>query len=249
MSVSSETETTKGGWGETVKVVIQALILALVVRTAIYQSFNIPSGSMKSTLLVGDYVFASKFAYGFSRYSLPGPLQDLPLHGRLFGAEPKRGDIVVFRKPGTDEDLIKRVIGLPGDHVQMRGGVLWINGAPVPKDPVDTFTDVAPFGRVVQIPRLRETLPGGKTYQVLDIDPNGPGDNTREYIVPAGHFFMMGDNRDDSLDSRFPEVGFIPFENLIARADVVFFSIEGEEAWRIWEWPSRVRWGRLFTGL
>jgi signal peptidase I len=169
--------------------------------------------------------------------------------GRIFASPPERGDIVVFRLPKDDStDYIKRVIGLPGDRIQMIDGVLQINGQPVKRERTDDFVETEE-GRTTRVARWRETLPNGVTYTTLDLQPNGFYDNTPVYTVPAGHYFMMGDNRDNSTDSRvLSQVGYVPFENIIGRAQIVFFSIaEGERAWQIWRWPFAVRWGRLFT--
>jgi len=247
MSVSSERRLKEGGLGETVKVVIQALLIALVIRSLLFQPFSIPSGSMKGTLLVGDYLFVSQFSYGYSRYSLP---LGLPLFsGRIFGTEPKRGDVVVFalpRDPSTD--YVKRVIGLPGDRIQVIGGLLHINGVAVKRERVSNFIDDED-GSAVR--RWHETLPNGVSYEVLDLQDDSFLDDTQEYVVPPGHYFMMGDNRDNSLDSRVPsEVGYVPFENIIGKAQIVFLSMRGgEPAWHIWSWPLSMRWSRLLTAI
>jgi len=245
-----EEKTKEGGIGEIIRVVIQALILALVVRTFLYQPFNIPSGSMKSTLLVGDYLFVSKFSYGYSTYSLPLNL-DL-FSGRIWATKPKRGDVVVFKLPrDTSVDYIKRLIGLPGDRIQMINGVLQINGKPVPRKRVKDFIETDSYGNVRRIARFKETLPNGVTYTTLDLRKNGYLDNTQVYKVPAGHYFMMGDNRDNSSDSRvMNNVGYVPFDNLVGRAEVLLFSVNNSaRLWQVWRWPSAIRWNRIFTAV
>jgi len=245
MSAPTQGKRKEGRLAENVRVLVQALLIAMVIRTLLFQPFNIPSGSMKGTLLVGDYLFVSQFSYGYSRYSLPF---SLPLFsGRIFASSPQRGDVVVFRLPRDPSvDYIKRVIGLPGDRIQMIDGLLHINGVPVKRERVSDFIDDE-TGAAVR--RWRETLPNGVSYETLDLQENGYLDNTHEYLVPPGHYFMMGDNRDNSLDSRVPSgVGYVPFENLIGKAQIIFFSIAGgEPAWHVWSWPGSVRWTRLFT--
>jgi len=358
MSVASAKPRAKSsGLYETVKIVIQALLLALIVRTFLFQPFNIPSGSMKDTLLIGDYLFVSKYAYGYSRYAFPwgvdlfspltwtpgkgsveevtlpgekaprkvkvlagpgdivqtasdgsvtvkaGPLNkgipgeylvpekryfianedgtpfdysnltipygslvgsgELPVHfipvewfdkysPRVWTGAPKRGDIVVFKLPKDNStDYIKRVIGLPGDTIQVTDGVLSINGQPLKRQKVGEYHETVPVLGDVLVERFKETMPSGVSYETLDRDHNSPEDNTPPYVVPQGYYFMMGDNRDNSTDSRFLEsVGYVPFENIVGRAEIIFFSIDEDAApWEFWKWPWTVRWDRMFKLL
>ncbi|HEY4191233.1 MAG TPA: signal peptidase I [Mesorhizobium sp.] len=245
MSVAEKPQKKAGGLGETVSVIVQALLLALVIRSLFFQPFSIPSGSMRPTLLEGDYLFVTKWAYGYSRYSLP--FSPNIFSGRIWGSEPKRGDVVVFKfPPDPSVDYIKRVIGLPGDKIQMKDGQLFINGVGVPREKVGQIDnpDVTEVDRPVDV--YRETMPNGVSYDTLDLTQNGLGDNTREFDVPPGHYFMMGDNRDNSSDSRFT-VGYVPDENLVGRANIIFFSIAGGASpLEIWKWPTDMRVSRLF---
>jgi signal peptidase I len=243
--VTDKVEKKQNPLWENIKVIVQALILATVIRTVLFQPFTIPSGSMMPTLLVGDYIFVNKFAYGFSKYSLPFSL-DL-FEGRIFKSEPTRGDVVVFRfPPNPSVDYIKRLVGLPGDRIQVKDGVLYVNGKAVPKVADGAFTSDYSKDPGHNIPVFRETLDNGKTYDTLDESPVSLGDNTPEYLVPPDHYFMMGDNRDNSADSRF-DVGFVPAENLVGRASVIFFSLGNDTAFsEIWKWPANVRLDRFF---
>jgi signal peptidase I len=240
----------KESWTEVVKTIAVALLIAGGIRTAAAQPFNIPSESMEGTLLVGDYLFVSKPSYGYSRYSLPwGYLLPLP-EGRILASEPKRGDVIVFKTPQDNKtDYIKRLIGLPGDRIQVQDGILFINGEPVPKVPVEPFTENA-GGFPHEVPQYRETLPNGVSYNVLDLHAHGALDDTDVFVVPQGHYFMMGDNRDNSLDSRVPVeeggVGYVPFENLVGQAEVLFFSVDDTTRfWEVWKWPFAIRYARL----
>jgi signal peptidase I len=249
---------TKGGFLELVKTVVYALLLAGVIRTLFFQPFWIPSGSMEPTLLIGDFLFVNKMAYGYSRHSCPFSI--CPIPGRILAREPKRGDVIVFKHPVNGTDYIKRLIGLPGDRIQVRNGLLYINDQLVPQEPDGSFVSpYAPQGPMRSLPRCAnhpaavgeecirdlgvETLPNGRRHAVLDIE-DGFGDNTPVFTVPADEFFFMGDNRDNSMDSRFPRsaggVGFVPFENLVGRADRVIFSSAGPSMLAFWTWrPDR----------
>ncbi|MEI9989462.1 MAG: signal peptidase I [Rhizomicrobium sp.] len=236
-------------WVETGKTIVYALLIALVIRTFLFQPFNIPSGSMEATLLIGDYLFVEKFSYGYSRNSFPFSFP--PFAGRVFGSPPTQGDVVVFKMPNQAsehymEDYIKRVIGMPGDRVQMIDGVLYLNDKAVPKVRVADYIERDEFGLVHHVPQFRETLPSGKSYLVLDRETTA-FDNTPAYVVPKGEYFMMGDNRDNSDDSR-GDVGYVPAENLVGRAELRFFSIDESAIWyEPWTWPGAIRFSRMFT--
>ena len=239
-----------GGIVETVKTVIYAIVIAVVIRTVAFEPFNIPSGSMIPTLLVGDYLFVSKFSYGYSRFSLPSFLQ-VPFHGRIFGSLPHRGDVAVFKLPRDNStDYIKRIVGLPGDRIQMIHGQLFINGEQVPRQPDGDYIAEGD-GPKMLLKRYIESLPNGAKHPILKASDDQPLDNTQEYKVPDGYVFAMGDNRDNSLDSRvLNAVGFVPVENLVGRAEFIFFSIDATSPWwEVWEWPFEIRWWRLFTGI
>lgn len=235
---------------EVVLTVTYAVLIALGIRTFIFEPFNIPSGSMKPTLLVGDYLFVTKFSYGYSRYSLPW---SLPLFsGRIMAGDgPQRGDVAVFRQPKEPSvDYIKRLIGLPGDRIQVTDGVLYVNGEAVKRERIDDYLIESPNG-VQRIAQFRETLPNGKSFVTWNLRDNSTVDNTGVYEVPPGHYFAMGDNRDDSTDSRFlSKVGFVPAENLVGKAQVIFFSTDGSAGlFEPWKWPTAIRYGRLFQWI
>jgi signal peptidase I len=255
---------------ELVKTLLWAVAIAILVRTFAFEPFNIPSGSMIPTLLIGDYLFVSKTSYGYSKYSFPWGLA--PFHGRIWEGAPKRGDVVVFRPPGEpDTDFIKRVIGLPGDRIQVIGGLLQINGQPVERKRIADYFYVTPDnpdGRMV--PQYLETLPGGVTHPEIEtLGDKGPYDNTPIYVVPQGHYFMMGDNRDNSNDSRagsvmmgvasteeirdpalLSPVGFVPAENLIGPAKILFWSYDDSfRGMNPITWVTALRWQRLLNLL
>ncbi|MCZ2328532.1 signal peptidase I [Bartonella sp. F02] len=236
----------QGGIFELFSVLFQALFLAAIVRTLFFQPFSIPSGSMRPTLLVGDYLFVAKYAYGYSRFSMPfsPPL----FSGRIWASQPKRGDVVVFRLPSNpDIDYIKRVVGLPGDRIQMRQSVLYINDEAVSRRLMGKIDnpDVTEVNYPVDV--YRETLSNGVSYNTLDLEFLPRVDETKVFEVPEGYYFMMGDNRDNSDDSRL-NVGYVPEENLVGRANLIFFSISnGSSAWQFWRWPFDIRWTRLFS--
>ncbi len=244
---------------------IKLVLVVAIFRSFIFAPFNIPSESMLPRLENGDYLLAAKWPYGFSKYSLPFSLPLTP--GRVLASQPERGDVAIFKAPPTnDVDYIKRVIGLPGDTVQMIGGTLHLNGQAVPKQRVEDFvipvspnTDcLSPDFAVTEkdgaqtchYPQYRETLPGGRSYNVLDLGLR-PQDDTPPVVVPEGQLFMMGDNRDNSMDSRFPAmegagIGLVPQENLVGRATVMMWSTDGSANWLLpWTWFSAARWNRI----
>ncbi len=245
----SMTKKKTGGWGESIRTIVYAALIAIGIRTVAFEPFNIPSGSMIPTLLVGDYLFVSKYSYGYSRHSLP--FSPNLGQGRIWSALPARGDVAVFKLPrDTSQDYIKRIIGLPGDRIQVSRGVLRVNGEAVRRDSLGPFL-VEGDGPRITVQLYRETLPGGRAHQIVEQTDDGALDNTQEFTVPAGHVFVMGDNRDNSLDSRvLTAVGPIPLENLVGRAEFIFFSVDGSAAiWEVWRWPFAIRWSRLLTAV
>ncbi len=267
-TAEAKPEKNKGGVGETMRFLLFVFLFSLLLRSFIAAPFVIPSGSMLPRLMIGDFLFVAKWPYGYSRFSMPFGLAPFP--GRVMASEPQRGDVVVFRYPGGDEDYVKRLIGLPGDRIQVRGGALSLNGKSVPRVRIaDYLMPVSPNSpcryvdpsaarivtgeagqRFCAYRRYRETLPGGRSYAVLDQMEQGPADNSGVFRVPPGHYFMMGDNRDDSEDSRFPRsdggVGYLPGDHLIGRALVTFFSTDGSAEWlKPWTWFSAARWERI----
>jgi signal peptidase I len=238
---------------EIVKTVIYALLIALVLRVLLFQPFTIPSASMEPNLYQGDYIIVSKYSYGYSRHSAPfsPPL----FHGRIFERAPHRGDIVVFKLPRDGHtDYVKRVIGLPGDRIQMRNGLLYLNGSQVPRAFAGTSKEDSGYGFIREVARFRETLPGGKTILTNDFGTDGELDNTDVFIVPEGHYFMMGDNRDNSSDSRvLPEqggVGYVPAENLVGKAQIILLSWSPDASlFKPWTWILDARPSRFFKLL
>jgi signal peptidase I len=235
---------------ELIKIAFWAVLLATIIRSFLYEPFNIPSSSMKPTLLIGDYLFVSKPSYGYSKYSFPFS-PDI-IEGRIWGDDkPQRGDVIVFRNPQqTNIDYIKRVVAMPGETVQMQQGRLYINDELVKRDFVKRL-DVDESGAKVEMLLYKETLPGGTEHFIYEETDNGALDNTGKFTVPEGHYFMMGDNRDNSQDSRVTQsVGPVPLENMIGKANIVFFSTNGTaHLWEIWKWPFATRFSRLFSNI
>ncbi len=260
----------KESWWETLRFFLILFAAAVLIRSLLFAPFSIPSGSMLPNLLIGDYLFVAKWPYGYSRHSFPFGIATF--EGRIFGSAPERGDIVVFRHPEFgDEDYVKRVIGLPGDRIELVGGSILLNGRPIARQRIANFAlPVTPnspcrivgddrearerpgaAGRLCHYPRFREMLPGGRTFEVLDqgasdLDDWGP------IVVPDGQLFVMGDNRDDSADGRVPPsqngVGFLPIDNVLGRASIVFWSTDGSAQWlQPWAWFSAARWDRIAT--
>ena len=240
-----------GGFGETLRTILYAVLIAFVVRAFAYEPFSIPSGSMLPTLYIGDFLFVSKFSYGYSRYSVP-PLDLSFIEGRIFADTPERGDVIVFKLPRDGAtDYIKRVVGLPGDKVQVVRGILHINGEPVERELVESRVTLD--GQPV--PRMKEyieTLPNGVRHRIWEETDSGFFDNTPVFDVPRDHYFVMGDNRDNSQDSRAigGGVGMVPFENVVGRAEFLFFSHDADISfWNFGKWLGGIRIGRMFDGV
>ncbi len=230
-------------------VVVEALLIAVVIRTFIFGLVVIPSGSMIPTLYIGDYLYVTKYAYGYSKHSFP--FSSGPFSGRILGVEPKLGDIVVFRGADLKTDFIKRLIGLPGDKVQMINGVLHINGKMVEKKQVADHIETSQYGKQHNVPQFIETLPNGVRHNTLDAGFFPTADNTNVFEIPKGHYFMVGDNRDNSNDSRYQEsVRMVPFENIIGRADYLLLSVAMPGSFlKFWSWPEYMRTDRMFQSL
>ena len=235
-----------GSAGELLRTLLYALLIALTIRSVFYEPFSVPSGSMLPTLAVGDYFFISKYSYGYSKHSLP--FSPPVFSGRVFDSIPERGDVVVFKLPLDNRtDYVKRLVGLPGDRIQMIDGVLQINGEPVAQEIISSTEFSDRQGNSILV---RETMPNGASYLTLDRGQSFQ-DNTEVYLVRPGHYFVMGDNRDNSVDSRFErDVGQVPAENLVGRAEIIFFSANGNARWwEVWRWPWGIRYGRIAESL
>ena len=229
------------------KSIFLAVLIALIIRSFFAEPFNIPSGSMKPNLLVGDFIFVSKWSYGFSKHSLPFSIPLIP--GKIFSKLPERGEVVVFKTPEDNRtDYIKRVIGLPGDRIQIIDGKIIINDNLIIRKKLKDFIDTDKNSSIKRIRKYKEYF-FDKEIEVLDIMDQGIVDNTKLYIVPGGHFFVMGDNRDNSQDSRFSMPGFIPIENLVGKAWFVFFSLENSRFYQIWKWPKSIRYARIMKKI
>jgi signal peptidase I len=243
-------EDEKEDWGDLARTALIAVFLAMLIRTFLFEPFNIPSGSMIPNLLVGDYLFVSKYSYGYSRYSFPFGLGGFD--GRMMADKPERGDVIVFRLPSnTSVDYIKRVVGLPGETVQVISGRLYINDKMISRRPVGmTEYDTGNGGRS-RVMEYVETLPGGIEHTIYEESDDQPLDNTEKFTIPEGHYFMMGDNRDNSSDSRVMDlVGFVPFDNMVGRAEFIFFSTNGyANMVQFWKWPWTIRYDRVLDRI
>ena len=242
------TKSKKNSFFGNLKSILIAIFIALIIRSFMFEPFNIPSGSMKPNLLVGDFIFVSKYSYGFSKHSLPFSIPLIP--GKIFSNTPERGDVVVFKTPENNRtDYIKRVIGLPGDKIEIKNGIIFINGSEIFRKKLNDFIDTDNNTSNKRVRMYNEYFLN-KEIKILDITDNGIVDNTQLFNVPENHFFVMGDNRDNSQDSRFiSTVGFIPYENLVGKAQFIFFSLENSRFLQIWKWPSSIRYERIFRKI
>ena len=242
------TKLKKNNFFHNFKSIVIAIFIALLIRSFIFEPFNIPSGSMKPNLLVGDFIFVSKYSYGYSKHSLPFSIPLLP--GKIFSNTPERGDVVVFKTPENNRtDYIKRVIALPGDKIEIKNGIIFINGSEILRKKLNDFIDTDNNTNNKRVRMYNEYF-FNKEINVLDISDNGIVDNTQLFSVPENHFFVMGDNRDNSQDSRFINtVGFIPYENLVGKAQFIFFSLENSRFLQIWKWPNSIRYERIFKKI
>ena len=246
--LQSMTKGKKNSFFGNLKSIFIAIFIALLIRSFIFEPFNIPSGSMKPNLLVGDFIFVSKYSYGFSKHSLPFSIPLIP--GKIFSNTPERGDVVVFKTPENNRtDYIKRVIGLPGDKIEIKNGIIFINGSEILRKKLNDFIDTDNKTSNKRVRMYNEYF-FKKEINILDITDNGIADNTQLFNVPENHFFVMGDNRDNSQDSRFiSTVGFIPYENLVGKAQFIFFSLENARFLQIWKWPNSIRYERIFQKI
>ena len=246
--LQSMTKGKKNSFFGNLKSIFIAIFIALLIRSFIFEPFNIPSGSMKPNLLVGDFIFVSKYSYGFSKHSLPFSIPLIP--GKIFSNTPERGDVVVFKTPENNRtDYIKRVIGLPGDKIEIKNGIIFINGSEILRKKLNDFIDTDNKTSNKRVRMYNEYF-YNKEINILDITDNGIADNTQLFNVPENHFFVMGDNRDNSQDSRFiSTVGFIPYENLVGKAQFIFFSLENARFLQIWKWPNSIRYERIFQKI
>ena len=231
-----------------IKSIFLAIFIAILIRSFFFEPFNIPSGSMKPNLLIGDFIFVSKWSYGYSKHSLPFSLPIIP--NKLFNKYPQRGDVVVFKTPQDNRtDYIKRVIGLPGDIIKIKDGLIVLNNNIILRKKIDDFVDKDRQGNKFRIRQYKELF-SNIEFDILDLRDNGIVDNTNEYIVPDEHFFVMGDNRDNSQDSRFiSNVGFIPMKNLVGKAQYIFFSLENSRFYELWKWPKAIRYKRIIKKI